>query len=84
MTISRNATAKSSTFSEKNDMHITAPKNAATASAAPIPQRRFRFLGRLNSLTPLSLLPYSIPKPGKMVTVFSLNSHCDNLYKNLH
>ena len=76
MTISRNATAKSSTFSEKNDMHITAPKNAATASAAPIPQRRFRFLGRLNSLTPLS-------KAGKMVTVFSLNSHCDNLYKNL-
>ena len=49
MTISRNATAKSSTFSEKNDMHITAPKNA-----------------------------------GKMVTVFSLNSHYDNLYKNLH
>lgn len=62
MTISRNATAKSSTFSEKNDMHITAPKNAATASTAPIPQRRFRFLGLLNSLTPLSLLPYSIPK----------------------
>ena len=79
MTISRNATAKSSTFSEKNDMHITAPKNAATASAAPIPQRRFRFLGRLNSLTALY---YS--KAGKMVTVFSLNSHCDNLYKNLH
>ena len=70
MTISRNATAKSSTFSEKNDMHITAPKNAATASAAPIPQRRFRFLSRLNSLTPLSLLPYSIPKPGKWLQYF--------------
>ena len=70
MTISRNATAKSSTFSEKNDMHITAPKNATTASAAPISQRRFRFLGRLNSLTPLSLLPYSIPKPGKWLQYF--------------
>ena len=64
MTISRNATA-SSTLSEKNEIHITAPKNAATASAAPIPQRRFRFLGLLNSLTPLSLLPHIIPQPGK-------------------
>ena len=60
--ISRNATTKSSTFSEKNEMHITAPRNAATASTMPKPQflRRLRFFLTLSP--PIVFLTYYIRK----------------------
>lgn len=56
-----------STFSEKNEMHISAPKNAATAIIIAVPQFFFRLRGFLISSPPrFSALYYSVG--GIMVT----------------
>ena len=44
-TISSTATVTSSTFTEKNEMHITAPRNAASASRTPVVQPFLRLFG---------------------------------------
>ena len=54
--ISKAAMTNSMTFREKNEMHITAPKNAASASQTPALEQfcRLGFLRRNILFTPLS------------------------------
>lgn len=60
--ISTAATVKSSTFIEKNEMHISAARKAATASSNA-GQQFFRFFRRLLMPSPpVVSLPYIIPQ----------------------
>ena len=56
-TMSSTATVMSSTLTEKNEMHITAPRKAANASRTPVVQPRLRFFG------PRIASPPALPRP---------------------
>ena len=62
--ISTAATVKSSTLSEKKEIHISAARNAATASSTPVPQFLRRLRGLLMLSPPVVSLPYIIPPEG--------------------
>lgn len=65
-TISSTATVMSSTLTEKNEMHITAPRKAANASRTPVVQPRLRFFG------PRTASPPALPRPlGGTATYYS-------------
>ena len=65
--INSSATTKSRNFSEKNAMHISAPKNAISARVAHLPPRFF--LRLRTAVTPLlSMRYYIIFAPPKRVT----------------